>query len=125
MPNYRSSKVGSCAAIAACRPHSPTGALRMPVRFNIGNANALLEVLLEAFQLITITMQILPQTSASSVYSVSSQYETATSYLRIPNTDWWTLYFKLALVIAFIWLSSLPFLEASFYCHARRSILPL
>jgi len=101
-------------------PDVAAGALRMPVRFNIGNANALLEVLLEAFQLITITMQILPQSSASSVYSVSSQYETATSYLRIPNTDWWTLYWKLALVIAFIWLSSLPFLEASLWCPVLR-----
>jgi hypothetical protein len=87
----------------------------MPVRVNIGNLNAVFEVLLEAFQLITITMQILPQSSASSSYSVSAQYETAASYLRISETDWWTLYWKIALVIAFVWLSSLPFLEVSLY----------
>ena len=84
----------------------------MPVRFNIGNANAVLDVILEAFQLITVTMQILPQSSASSVYSVTAQYETAASYLRIPNVDWWTLYWKLALVIAFIWMSSMIFIQA-------------
>ena len=86
--------------------------MRLPVRLNIGNFNAVLDVLVEAFQLITITMQILPQSSASSTYSVSAQYETAASYLRVPNADWWTLYWKLALVIAFIWLTSLMFLEA-------------
>jgi hypothetical protein len=87
------------------------GAMRMPVRFNIGNANAVLDVILEAFQLITVTMQILPQSSASSVYSVTAQYETAASYLRIQNVDWWTLYWKLALVIAFIWMSSMIFIQ--------------
>jgi hypothetical protein len=91
------------------------GAMRMPVRFNIGNANAALDVMLEAFQLITITMQILPQSSASSVYSVTAQYETAASYLRIPNVDWWTLYWKLALVIAFIWMSSMIFIQVGCY----------
>ena len=89
--------------------------MRLPVRFNIGNVNAVLDVFLEAFQLVTITMQILPQSSASSVYSVSAQYEQAASYLRIPNLDWWTLYWKLALVIAFIWLTSLVFIEVKMF----------
>ena len=102
-------------------PLTSPGAMRLPVRFNIGNANAVFEVFLEAFQLVTITMQILPQSSASAVYSVSAQYEQAVSYLRIPNVDWWTLYWKLALVIAFIWLTSLVFIEvrnACSRCHA-------
>ncbi len=90
-----------------------TGAMRLPVRFNIGNFNAVLEVLIEAFQMITITMQILPQPSASAAYSLSSQYETAASYLRLPDVDWWTLYWKLALVIAFSLLSSLIFVEVN------------
>jgi hypothetical protein len=85
--------------------------MRLPFRFNIGNFNAVLEVLIEAFQIITITMQILPQPSASAAYSLSSQYEAAASFIRIPNVDWWTLYWKLALVVAFSLLSSLIFVE--------------
>lgn len=88
-----------------------TGAMRLPIRWNFNNVNAVLEVLIEAAQMITITMQILPQQSASAAYSVSAQYETAVSFLRIPNVDWWSLYWKLALVVAFSLLSSLIFVE--------------
>ena len=118
MPYWPSSKVPYCAMTTrsfAYDPPTPSGAMRLPVRFNIGNANAVLDVFLEAFQLVTITMQILPQSSASSVDSVSAQYEQAASYLRIPNLDWWTLYWKLALVIAFIWLTSLVFIEVKMH----------
>jgi hypothetical protein len=85
--------------------------MRLPVRWNFNNVNAVLEVLIEAVQMITIIIQILPQPSISVAYSVSAQYETAVSFLRIPNVDWWSLYWKLALVVAFSLMSSLVFVE--------------
>ena len=54
--------------------------MRLPIRWNFNNINAVLEVLIEAVQMITITMQILPQPSASAAYSVSAQYVMSPSH---------------------------------------------
>lgn len=97
--------------------------MRLPVRVNVTNINAVLEVVVEAFQIITITLQILPQRAAAAAYSVSSQYETAVSFLRLPDVDWWSLYWKLSLVIAFSLLSSLVFVEVSLPLQPRFALL--